>query len=120
MKPKALRLLIIGLLTVSGVFQLLLAMLNGAPGLAAPVAVFGVIYVTIGFFVRSDTKDGSRSHSRNAILAAIAACAANVAFLGYSFVNASASAALVLVGLADIAIIAAGAMWVMKMAAKKK
>ncbi len=120
MKPKILRHLIIALLTVAGIFQLLVAMLGGAPGLAIPVAIFGVVYVTISFFVRSDTKDGSRNHSRNAIIAAIIACAANIAFSIYAVMQTEGSIALLIIGAVDIAIIAAGVLWMKKMAAKKK
>ncbi len=120
MKPKPLRHLIIGLLTVSGIFQLLLAMLGGAPGLAGPVAGFGFLFVIIGFFVRADTKDGSRTHSRNAIIAAIVACLLNIGFAFYAMSRTEGYVALLIVGLVDLAIIAAGAMWISKMAAKKK
>ena len=120
MKPKALRHLIIALLTVSGVFQLLLAMLGGAPGLAGPVAGFGALFVIIGFFVRADTKDGSRNHSRNAIIAAIIACLANAAFAVYAIPRTEGYIALLIVGLVDLAIVVAGVMWMTKMAAKKK
>ena len=120
MKPKTLRHLIIALLTVGGVFLLLLAMLGGAPGLAGPVAGFGAVFVLISFFVRADTKDGSRTHSRNAIIAAIAACLSNIAFSVYAIPRTEGFIALMIVGLVDLAIIGAGLMWIAKMAAKHK
>lgn len=120
MKPKVLRHLIIALLTVSGVFQLLLAMLGGAAGLAWPVAGFGFLFVIISFFVRADTKDGSRTHSRNAIIAALIACLANAAFAVYAVPRTDGFIALLIVGLVDLAVVGAGIMWITKMAAKKK
>jgi len=120
MKARTVRHLIIGLLSVSAVFHLLIAMLGDAGEIAAPLAGMGLLYLVIGFFVRQDTNDGSRSHSRNAILAAIAACAADLFLGGGYFVQNGAPLALPIMAAVDIAIIAAGATWIHKMRGKKR
>ncbi len=119
MKRQNLRMLIIALLMVTGIFHLLVAMLGAAPGLALPLAAFGVIYTVIGFYVRRDTNDGSKSHSRNAIIAAIIACAAGLALGGSNYISNGGPFALPIMFLIDVVIIGAGVMWLMKAPAKK-
>lgn len=120
MKAKTLRHLIIGLLTLTGVFHLLVALLGGAPGLALPVAGFGLVFVVIGFLARSDTKDGSKSHSRNALIAAIAACTAGLGLGGNAYLQSGEPASFPIMAIIDIAIIAASVMWFAKRQAKKR
>lgn len=120
MKIKTIRLSIVGLLTGTGVFHLLAALLNAAPGLAAPLAGFGLLFVIIGFFVRHDTNDGSKSHSRNAILAAIAACLAGLILGGRAYLLNGQPPALLLMFAIDVAVIILGVMWFFKMAAKRR
>ena len=118
MKPQGLRLLIIALLTLTGVFHLLVALLNGAPGLAIPLTVFGVIYTALGFYVRKDVHKKSKTKGRIAIILAMAACAVGISLGGWNYMQNGGSSALPLMFLFDIAIIGAGAMWLMKVHAK--
>jgi hypothetical protein len=120
MKTRALRHLIIALLTLTGIFQLLVAMLGGAPGFGLILASFGALYVALGFFARSDTKDGSKSHSRNAIIAAVAACVFNLGLCAYVLQQAADAASLFVIAAADLAIITAAVLWLMKAGAKKR
>lgn len=120
MKKTTLRLLIITLLTLAGIFQLLTAMMSGAPGFGLALAGFGFLFIMIGFFVRADTKDGSKSHSRNAIIAGAAAAAANLAFCFYIYQQPADAASLFVIAAGDVAIIAAAVMWLTKAGAKKR
>ena len=61
MKPQILRHIIIGLLLITGVFHLLVAMFNGAPGMGAGLAVFGFIYFLLSFYVRRDIHEKKAS-----------------------------------------------------------
>lgn len=119
MTRQNLRMLIIALLMVTGIFHLLVAMLGGVASLALPLAAFGVIYTTIGFYVRRDTNDGSKSHSRNAIIAAIVACTAGLTLGGYNYMTNGGPFALPIMFLIDAVVIGAGLMWLMK-APKKR
>jgi len=120
MKIRTMRHLIVGLLTGTGVFHLLVAFLNAAPGLGPPLAGFGFLFVVIGFFVRNDTNDGSKSHSRNAIIAAIAACSAGLILGGRAYFANGHPPALILMFAIDIAVIVLGVMWLLKVAAKRR
>lgn len=119
MTRQNLRLLIIALLMVTGIFHLLVAMLGAAPGIGWPLAGFGVLYTVISFYVRRDTSDGSKSHSRNAIIAAIAACTLGLSLGGANYLSNGGPAALPIMFLIDIVVIGAGVMWLMKAPAKK-
>ncbi len=114
MTRQNLRMLIIALLMLTGIFHLLVAMLGIVPGLAWPLAGFGLIYTVIGFYVRRDTNDGSKSHSRNAIIAAIAACAIGISLGGANYLSNGGPAALPIMFLIDVVIIGAGVMWLIK------
>lgn len=114
MNVTSIRLTIIALLSVTGIFHLGVALLNIAPGLGLPLAAFGIIYSTLGYFVRKDTKDGSKSHSRNAILAAMAACTLGLALGGSNYLSNGGPIALPIMFAIDIAIIAFGLMWLSK------
>ncbi len=120
MKLRTMRHLIVGLLTGTGGFHLLVAFLNAAPGLGLPLAGFGLLFVFIGFFVRNDTNDGSKSHSRNAVLAAIAACSAGLILGGRAYLTNGHPPALILMFAIDIAVIVLGVMWLMKLTAKHR
>ena len=109
-----LRILMIGLLTTTGIFHLAVAMLGVAPGLALPLTVFGFLYVGLGFYVRADTNDGSKSQSRNAIIASIAACLVGLGLGGSNYLTNGGPAALPIMFAVDVVIIAAGAMWLIK------
>lgn len=119
MTRQNLRMLIIALLMVTGIFHLLVAMLGAAPGLSLPLAAFGVIYTTISFYVRRDTSDGSKSHSRNAIIAAIIACVLGLSLGGSNYLANGGPVALPIMFLIDVVVIGAGVMWLMK-APKKR
>ena len=119
MTRQNLRMLIIALLTVTGVFHLLVAMFGAAPGLGLPLAGFGALFIGIGFYVRRDTNDGSKSHSRNAIIAAILACAAGLTLGGFNYLTNGGPFALPIMFLIDAVVIGAGIMWLMK-APKKR
>ena len=114
MDAKTLRHLIIGLLTITGIFHLAVALLNIAPAVTLPIAIFGVIYTALGFFVRKDTKDGSKSHSRNAIFASIGACTLGLTLGGSNYIANGGPMALPIMFAIDVAIIVAGIMWIMK------
>jgi len=118
MKPQTLRHLIIGLLTTTGIFHLAVALLGVAPGLAIPLTIFGLIYIALSFYVRKDTNDGSKSHSRNAIIATVAACTLGLGLGGQNYLANGGPLALPIMFLIDIAIIAAGVMWLLKKSAK--
>lgn len=120
MNAKTLRHLIIALLTLTGIFHLLVAMLGGAPGLALPVAGFGLVFVVIGFLARRDTNDGSKSHSRNAILTAIVICLASLVLGGGTYLQSGDPASFPIMAIIDLAIIGACILWLMKRKAKKR
>jgi len=119
MNPQNLRFLIIALLTLTGIFHLIVAMLGAAPGLGMPLTAFGLIYIAISFYVRRDTNDGSKTHSRNAIIAAIVACAIGFTLGGSNYLSNGGPAALLIMFLIDVVIIAAGVMWLMKRRVKR-
>jgi lipopolysaccharide export LptBFGC system permease protein LptF len=118
MKARTLRHLIIGLLLATGVFHLAVALLGGGDGRALGLTIFGFIYIALSFYVRSDVKDGSKNHSRNAIIATIIACTAGLGLGGASYVQNGGPMALPLMFLIDLIIIAAGAWWLLKTSAK--
>lgn len=118
MSAKTIRHLIIGLLMFSGVFHLAVALLGSAPGLGLPLAAFGGIYTIISFYVRRDTNDGSKTHSRNAIIAAIVACGAGLSLGGMHYLGNGGPIALPIMFLIDVVVIGAGIMWIMKIQAK--
>jgi len=113
MKARTLRHLIIGLLMVTGIFHLAVALI-GAEGLALPLTVFGFIYIGLSFYARADVKDGSKNRSRNAIIATIVACTAGLGLGGANYAQGGGPAALPIMFLIDIVIIAAGVWWLMK------
>lgn len=114
MKPRTLRHLIIGLLLVTGVFHLAVALVGAAPGLGLPLAAFGFIYTGLSFYVRRDVKDGSKNHSRYAILASLAAASVGLTLGGAHYLENGGPLALPIMFAIDIAIIAAAVMWFMK------
>ncbi|MEO1242088.1 MAG: hypothetical protein AAFX54_09275 [Pseudomonadota bacterium] len=118
MTAKTIRHIIIGLLMFTGVFHLAVALLGSAPGLGLPLAAFGVIFTVISFYVRRDTNDGSKTHSRNAIIAAIAACSAGLGLGGFHYLSNGGPVALPIMFLIDVAVIVAGVFWFMKVRAK--
>ncbi|MHA7873530.1 MAG: hypothetical protein ACX939_14370 [Hyphococcus sp.] len=118
MKAKTIRHIIIGLLLFTGVFHLAVVMLGTAPGLSLPLAGFGLLYTVISFYVRRDTNDGSKSHSRNAVIAAVLACTTGLVLGGGHYLSNGGPIALPIMFAVDIAIIAAGAAWLMKVRAK--
>ncbi len=120
MNAKTLRITIMGLLLGTGVFHLAVALISTGSGLAFPLTVFGLIYTGLSFFVRADTNDGSKSHSRNAIIASILACGAGLGLGGSTYIANGGPGALPVMFLIDIVIIAAGVMWLMKTKGKKK
>ncbi len=120
MKPQTLRHLIIGLLLLTGIFHLTVALLGAAPGLALPLTVFGALYVGLSFYVRADTNDGSKTHSRNAILAAVVVCTVGLVLGGSNYLSHGGPVALPLMFLVDVAILAAGIMWLMAAKSKAK
>jgi len=118
MKPRALRHLIIGLLMGTGIFHLTVALLGLGAGLGLPLSIFGIIYLVISFYVRRDTNDGSKNHSRNAIIAAIAACTIGLTLGGSNYISNGGPVALPIMFMIDIIIIVAGVMWLLKVRAK--
>ena len=113
MKARTLRHLIIGLLLLTGIFHLAIALL-GAEGQAAPLAVFGFLYIGLSFYVRADTNDGSKNHSRNAIIATIAACTVGLTLGGGNYLQNGGPAASPILFLIDVIIIGAGIWWLFK------
>ncbi len=115
MKARTLRHLIIGLLLANGIFHLIVALIGaGGDGRALPLTVFGFIYIGLSFYVRADVKDGSKNHSRNAIIATIIACTAGLGLGGASYAQSGGPLALPIMFLVDIVVIAAGVWWLMK------
>ncbi|MEX6634353.1 hypothetical protein [Hyphococcus lacteus] len=119
MKPLVLRHIIIGLLLVTGIFHLLVAMVNAAPGMGTGLAVFGVIYFLLSFYVRRDvhakaiTKK-NKHPGKYAIMLAMAACALGITLGGYSYIQNGGPLALPMMFAIDVVIIIAGAMWLLK------
>ena len=107
MNAKTLRHLIIALLTLTGIFHLLVAMLGGAPGLALPVSGFGLVFVVIGFLARRDTNDGSKS-------------LASLGLGGGTYLQSGDPASFPIMAIIDLAIIGACILWLMKRKAKKR
>ncbi len=131
MKPSVLRHLIIGLLVLTGVFHLSVALLNAAPGLALPLAIFGLIYVGLSFYVRRDVhktvgrnkktqRKNSQINGRAAIILTMIICAAGLTLGGSVYIRNGGPLALPIMFIIDIAIIAAGAMWLVKVNAGQK
>jgi hypothetical protein len=123
MKPIVLRHLIIGLLVLTGIFHLAVALLNAAPGLGWPLAAFGVIYTGLSFYVRRDVHMKAKPkkghvNGRIAIIVTMAVCATGLALGGSNYVQNGGPLALPIMFIIDVAIIAAGAMWLMKVRAK--
>ena len=126
MKPIVLRHLIIGLLILTGIFHLAVALLNVAPGLGLPLTVFGVIYVALSFYVRRDiyekTKTARRKKAkatgRIAIIVTMIACALGLTLGGSNYIQNGGPPALPIMFVIDVAIIAAGAMWLVKTRAR--
>ncbi|WDI31393.1 hypothetical protein PUV54_15695 [Hyphococcus flavus] len=119
MKPIVLRHLIIGLLVLTGIFHLAVALLNAAPGLGWSLTAFGVIYTGLSFYVRRDVhmkKKPKKGHinGRTAIIVTMAVCATGLALGGSNYIQNGGPLALPIMFAVDIAIIAAGAMWLMK------
>lgn len=119
MNARTLRITIMGLLLATGVFHLAVALISAGTGLALPLALFGGVYTILSFFVRADTNDGSKSHSRNAIVASIIACTAGLGLGGSKYLAEGGPGALPVMFLIDIVIIVAGVMWLMKTQRKK-
>lgn len=119
MKATTLRHLIIGLLIVTGIFHLAVALLGAGESLALPLTVFGFLYIGLSFYVRSDVKDGSKNHSRNAIIATILACSLGLGLGGTNYLQNGGPLALPIMFAIDVVIIAAGVMWLIKTNAKK-
>lgn len=120
MKRQTLRHLIIGLLLTTGIFHLAVALVGaGGEGRGLPLTIFGFLYITLSFFVRSDTEDGSKSHSRNAIVATIVLCTAGLGLGGADYMSNGGPLALPIIFFIDVIIIAAGAWWLAKAPAKK-
>ena len=114
MKVRTLRHLIIGLLLVTGIFHLAVALTGMSDGRALPLTIFGFLYIGLSFYVRSDIKDGSKSHSRNAILATIVVCLIGLGLGGATYVQNGGPGALPIMLVIDVAIIAAGVIWLVK------
>ena len=120
MTAQTLRHLIIGLLLLTGIFHLAVALIGSAAGLALPLSAFGIIYIGISFYVRRDTNDGSKTHSRNAIIAAIAACTVGLTLGGANYLQNGGPVALPIMFFIDVLIIAAGIMWFTKIRSKSR
>ncbi|MEO1251177.1 MAG: hypothetical protein AAFW81_02375 [Pseudomonadota bacterium] len=118
MKAKTLRHIIIGLLLATGIFHLAVALLGAGEGNALGLTIFGFLYVGLSFYVRGDVNDGSKSHSRNAILAALVACTLGFGLGGYRFSQTGEPGAMPLMLAIDVAIIVLGVWWLRKTGAK--
>lgn len=118
MKARTLRILIVGLLLFTGIFHLAVALI-GATGLALPLTIFGFIYTGLSFYVRADTNDGSKNHSRNAIIASIIACTAGIGLGGQTYLANGGPMALPIMFAIDAVIIVAGISWLLKVRKKK-
>lgn len=111
MKAKTMRHTIIGLLMATGIFHLAVALLGAEARLSAVLAIFGLIYIALSFFARRDTNDGSKSHSRNAIIATVIACVIELGLVGFHYVQHGEPMALPLMLFVNVVIIGFGAMW---------
>ncbi len=124
MKPIVLRHLIIGLLVLTGIFHLAVALLNAAPGLGVPLAAFGVVYTGLSFYVRRDVHKKPKSkkappNGRIAIIVTMIACTIGLALGGTTYIQNGGPLALPIMFIIDIAIITAGAMWLRATARKQ-
>jgi len=114
MTARTLRHLIIGLLMATGIFHLAVALLGSQDDLRLPLAVFGVIYTLLSFYVRRDIGDGSASGSRNAIIATMVACTLGLGLGGQNYLANGGPIALPIMFAVDVVIIGASLMWLMK------
>lgn len=118
MKQQTLRHLIIFLLLFTGVFHLAVALLGSNPDMTAGLAVFGLIYVGLSFYVRRDVHEGAKVNGRTAIIVAMAATALGLILGGMQYAQTKGPLSLLLMLVIDVAIIAAGAVWLARTHAK--
>lgn len=108
-----LRLAIIGMLTFTGIFHILVAALSPASGWAVGLTVFGFIYAGLGYYVRADTNDGSKTGSRNAIIAALVVCTIGLVLGTIRFTQDGGPGAVTIMFGIDALIIAAAIAWLL-------
>jgi len=94
------------LLIATGILHLLVAALGAPAQLAPPLAVFGVLFGGLGFWLRSAGKP--------AVLAAMAASLIGIVLGGANYLQNGGPITLPLMFLIDVAVIATGALWLKK------
>jgi hypothetical protein len=107
MTPANLKTLIFALLAVTSLMHLGVAFWGAPADLKAPLAAFGVAYGVLAFVVRSG--------GRAAVIGAMGICGVGLALGGAKYLQAGGGPITMPIMLAiDVAIIAAGALWLMK------
>ncbi len=120
MTQQTTRFLIIALLMFSGIFHLALALLASAPGLGWTLTASGIVYIGLSFYVRRDVhkKAKKQTNGRTAVILTICAAAAALGISAAQYLAIGGPPALPMMFLIDIAIIAAGAAWLLKLRTK--
>lgn len=96
-----------GLLAFTGVFHLVVAMFGGDASLRLPLAVFGVIFLGLSYYIRKDVSGGGP----RPIMIAMALTAVGLTAGSYTYLTQGGPVALLAMLGIDIAILAAGAAW---------
>ncbi|HNS87882.1 MAG TPA: hypothetical protein PKH09_13350 [Parvularculaceae bacterium] len=94
------------LLLATGALHLVVAAFGAPAGLAVPLAAFGVLYGALGAWLRKAGKI--------AVLSAIAATLTGIVLGGANYLQNGGPITLPLMFLIDVAIIAAGGVWLAK------
>lgn len=123
MNPQTIRHLIIGLLMTTGVFHLAVALLDAGSGLGWPLTAFGLIYIALSFYLRRDVQGLTKRQKKKAVgrtpVIVTMTFTATALVLGAArYATQGGPMALPMMFLIDIAIIAAGAWWLMKVRVK--
>lgn len=125
MKPQTIRHLIIALLMLNAIFHLAAALLGGAPGFGWGLTLFGFAYLFLSFYVRRDVHEGGKKkkghvNGRTAMILTAVVTLSGLAIGGSHYLTVSASSALFMMGLIDVAILGAVAFWFIKAGAFKQ
>lgn len=94
------------LLLASGALHLAVAALGAPESIRAPLAVFGAVYAALGLWIRGG--------SRASVIAALAAALTGLGLGGSNYLQNGGPMTLPLMFAIDIAVVAAGGLWLMK------
>ncbi|MEM9014487.1 MAG: hypothetical protein AAGB02_05200 [Pseudomonadota bacterium] len=111
MKPQTLRHAMIGLLLFTSVLHLITAMVGGGGAYNGLIAIFGVVYGLLAYWVRRDVTVAGDDTGRRSIIVTIAITALAVTGGGAQFLTKGGPGVLYFMGFIDFLIIAAGCLW---------